>query len=695
MNFNALLEIVISLAALFWLLSTVSSFIVEAINSLLRNIRADALERFVCEMVLGDGAVRHLYAHWPGRLSLHPAADPLGLLSHGLVQSLRKPDVGAAGAGSPPSYMPAQVFAKALMDRLSTLAHTAGAELDGCLDFLAPVAGPARVAPAPGLILKIGTARTGVGLFANALKVVNSVMTDTPAAAAAQLAVFQADLNAQATDNAISALALPAPALAKANASRDRLDSLLTGMREVLNELATKPSYADKTLEALFGSPQAVWLLLMRSMPGNAAGLALVEAVRAVVEHGHLPLSLQEALRPIVANANFDLEQLRKGIEDWYDQVMERATGWFKRHTAWLLGVVGLALALAFRINPLLIAHDLSQDPTLRAAGVAFGDTVVKAKGDAVLGQQIMFFQASERLGWADCVNGIANGAKPAPAAVAASSAASKPFTTRRSCDNSEASVKALAFEMQPFLLSSGHYVGLLSTVGASVSAGSTVTETERTLFLANVCTAWLEAEVAAGRDAATRRRQLEIPASSRWDSKNDMACKTVRDTFGTDNNRAKDGEKFWASSAAWDPKLGTALWATLMARDETPREDSAQKLHSAYKHAVQRAKVASDSANEFLTRIPSLGWTQATWWHSLRCSTSREQYAIDQSALARQVRQMNAWQVGGGLLLDVIGFLLCAVMVSFGAAFWFDLLSKAINRRITGPKPDTLPTSP
>ena len=61
MNLNALLEIIISLVALYWLLSTACSYFVEGINSLLMNVRAKALERFVCEMVLSVNKVCLLY----------------------------------------------------------------------------------------------------------------------------------------------------------------------------------------------------------------------------------------------------------------------------------------------------------------------------------------------------------------------------------------------------------------------------------------------------------------------------------------------------------------------------------------------------------------------------------------------------------------------------------------------------------
>jgi hypothetical protein len=122
MDTNVILQIVIALVALFWLLSTACSYVVEGINSIVRNLRAQALERFVCEMIIGSDRAKSAFKLFRGELSNSVAADPLGLLSHGLITSLRKPQSNAAGEGTAPTYIPANIFSKALLDRLASLA---------------------------------------------------------------------------------------------------------------------------------------------------------------------------------------------------------------------------------------------------------------------------------------------------------------------------------------------------------------------------------------------------------------------------------------------------------------------------------------------------------------------------------------------------------------------------------------------
>jgi hypothetical protein len=53
-------------------------------------------------------------------------------------------------------------------------------------------------------------------------------------------------------------------------------------------------------------------------------------------------------------------------VEDWFDDAMERAGGWYKRNTQLWLGVVGFSLALLLNVDTLNISAALWRDPTLR-----------------------------------------------------------------------------------------------------------------------------------------------------------------------------------------------------------------------------------------------------------------------------------------------------------------------------------------
>ncbi len=50
--------------------------------------------------------------------------------------------------------------------------------------------------------------------------------------------------------------------------------------------------------------------------------------------------------------------------------------------------------------------------------------------------------------------------------------------------------------------------------------------------------------------------------------------------------------------------------------------------------------------------------------------------------------RSASAWDMAGRSATKLLGLLLTAAAVSFGAPFWFDILNRATNLRLNGPKP-------
>jgi hypothetical protein len=64
-------------------------------------------------------------------------------------------------------------------------------------------------------------------------------------------------------------------------------------------------------------------------------------------------------------------EQLRKRLERWYDDAMERVSGWYKRRVQLTLAVIGLVVAIALNADTLQIVRTLWVDKTVRAAVVA------------------------------------------------------------------------------------------------------------------------------------------------------------------------------------------------------------------------------------------------------------------------------------------------------------------------------------
>jgi hypothetical protein len=101
----------------------------------------------------------------------------------------------------------------------------------------------------------------------------------------------------------------------------------------------------------------------------DAAGLTTMNSVSHYVSE--LPDSmptLKTSLQALVTNAGDDVASFRTSVENWYDDHMDRVSGWYKRHVAKITIVVGAILVLLLNINTLTIGRTLYNDSVVRTA---------------------------------------------------------------------------------------------------------------------------------------------------------------------------------------------------------------------------------------------------------------------------------------------------------------------------------------
>jgi len=75
--------------------------------------------------------------------------------------------------------------------------------------------------------------------------------------------------------------------------------------------------------------------------------------------------------------ARDDLETLRREVGSWFDQAMERVSGWYKRRAQAIILVVGGAVIVFTNADTVTIANTLWQDPTVREQAVALAQRAV------------------------------------------------------------------------------------------------------------------------------------------------------------------------------------------------------------------------------------------------------------------------------------------------------------------------------
>lgn len=80
---------------------------------------------------------------------------------------------------------------------------------------------------------------------------------------------------------------------------------------------------------------------------------------------------LERALQAALDAAAGDLNRARKYLEAWYDDAMERASGWYRRSTQWVLLGIAIVVVCTLNINAIRIAEHLYHDPAARSLAVA------------------------------------------------------------------------------------------------------------------------------------------------------------------------------------------------------------------------------------------------------------------------------------------------------------------------------------
>jgi hypothetical protein len=93
-----------------------------------------------------------------------------------------------------------------------------------------------------------------------------------------------------------------------------------------------------------------------------------LQKIRAVVATSVPNRELRTALLTLIDEANGDIDKARKNIEEWYEAMMDRVAGWYKRSTSVLLLLLGFGIAALVNADTISIARTLARDGALRSS---------------------------------------------------------------------------------------------------------------------------------------------------------------------------------------------------------------------------------------------------------------------------------------------------------------------------------------
>lgn len=117
----------------------------------------------------------------------------------------------------------------------------------------------------------------------------------------------------------------------------------------------------------------------------DLSGAAITaEALRERLLDPQSPISarVRRVLLNALDNARGDLGQARKNLEDWFNDSMDRVSGWYKRSTQWVVFVIAVVVTVTGNIDSIAIAKHFYRDEAARAAAVKVAEATV-AEGQA------------------------------------------------------------------------------------------------------------------------------------------------------------------------------------------------------------------------------------------------------------------------------------------------------------------------
>lgn len=76
---------------------------------------------------------------------------------------------------------------------------------------------------------------------------------------------------------------------------------------------------------------------------------------------------VKKSLLALIQNASNDLDAAQRNIERWYDDTMERASGWYKRRTQLITVIIAALLTIGTNADTVRIGHILWTNGTIRS----------------------------------------------------------------------------------------------------------------------------------------------------------------------------------------------------------------------------------------------------------------------------------------------------------------------------------------
>jgi len=164
-----------------------------------------------------------------------------------------------------------------------------------------------------------------------------------------------------------------------------------------------RPAYikAEDFAQAILDLTRAKSPMPTVMLPGEAPAINWQELQAAVAK---MPDNspLKKVLAAALVQAEGDVEKVRANLESWYDNSMERVSGWYKSKIQYVLIILGLVIAGIFNVDTINYANRLLENPALRSAIAAQAANVKEMNDVTVANLRAQLEMLNLPVGWDD-----------------------------------------------------------------------------------------------------------------------------------------------------------------------------------------------------------------------------------------------------------------------------------------------------
>jgi hypothetical protein len=149
----------------------------------------------------------------------------------------------------------------------------------------------------------------------------------------------------------------------------------------IQEKLSAKARRAGRRVPSYLSSRTFALALLDTIAPPEAGGADLLARARTKLED-LLPDAdhpVRRQLQVLLDEAGQNRDRFREAVESWYDDTMDRVSGWYKRRSQVVLAIIGIVVAGVANADTVEVSTRLWKEDAVRAAVVAEASRATRA----------------------------------------------------------------------------------------------------------------------------------------------------------------------------------------------------------------------------------------------------------------------------------------------------------------------------